>query len=165
MAYNSSTSHIIKSKPKNEVHIACKNRYINLTVVTIKGWFVKPVEFVILLSSANLVESYLNKKHQYVVIYLMWITVPFMSKVQTLFFLAHSVWKNNEVLMITLPLYHPDFNPTELVFNILLIRPRSKVTRYYYHNEHDFLMNIYMEMIFFVHDRIMLYMNVLTIDE
>ena len=44
--------------------------------------------------------------------------------------LQNELFHGHGILMITLPPYHPDFNPTELVFNTLLQRLSSQRARY-----------------------------------
>ena len=53
------------------------------------------------------------------------------------------------VLMVALPPYHPDFNPTELVFNTLISRLRSQQARYNALDADDFLDAINQEMMAF----------------
>ena len=48
--------------------------------------------------------------------------------------------------MIALPQYHPDFNPTELVFKALLARLRSERARYNSADAEDFKDAIEIEM-------------------
>ena len=40
------------------------------------------------------------------------------------------LFREHRILMITLPPYHPDFNPTELVFNTMLQRLAASRARY-----------------------------------
>ena len=53
--------------------------------------------------------------------------------------------------MITLPPYHPDFNPTELVFNTILQRLSGKRARYNSLDADDFLDAIKIELGLFNH--------------
>ena len=54
--------------------------------------------------------------------------------------LQEALFKKYNVLMITLPPYHPGFNPTELVFNTILQRLSGKRARYNSLDADDFLM-------------------------
>ena len=60
--------------------------------------------------------------------------------------LQDALFEKHDILMITLPPYHPDFNPTELVFNTLLQRLSAKRARYKSLDADDFLDAIKMEM-------------------
>ena len=44
--------------------------------------------------------------------------------------IQETLFRNYQILMIPLPPYHPDLNPTELVFNTLLQRLSSERARY-----------------------------------
>ena len=59
------------------------------------------------------------------------------------------------VQMIALPPYHPDFNPTELVFNTLLQRLSAQRARYNSMDAYDFLDAIIIELSKFSHEDIL----------
>ena len=60
--------------------------------------------------------------------------------------LQEELFDHHGVLMITLPPYHPDLNPTELVFQTLLQRLRSIRARYNAITQQDFVNQIKLEM-------------------
>ena len=60
--------------------------------------------------------------------------------------LQEELFNHHGVLMITLPPYHPDLNPTELVFQTLLQRLRSTRARYNAITEQSFVNEIIVEM-------------------
>ena len=60
--------------------------------------------------------------------------------------LQESLFRDHGILMITLPHYHPDYNPTEFVFRSLLERIRSEWARYKSLNADDFFYAIFLEM-------------------
>ena len=63
--------------------------------------------------------------------------------------LQQTLFEDFGVVMILLPPYHPDFNPTELVFNTLISRLRSQQARYNALDADDFLDAINQEMMAF----------------
>ena len=63
--------------------------------------------------------------------------------------LQKTLFEDFGILMIALPPYHPDFNPTEFVFNCLISRLRSQRARYNSLDADDFLDAITQEMIAF----------------
>ena len=60
--------------------------------------------------------------------------------------IKEALWNIHGVLMITLPPYHPELNPTELVFNGLLQRLKAQRARYNSINATDFLDAILLEL-------------------
>ena len=65
--------------------------------------------------------------------------------------LQDSLMHDYGILMIPLPPYHPDFNPTELVFNTLLQRLTAERARYRSLDAYDFLDAIIVELCKFTH--------------
>ena len=65
--------------------------------------------------------------------------------------LQDSLMHDYGILMIPLPPYHPDFNPTELVFNALLQRLTAERARYRSLDAYDFLDAIIVELCKFTH--------------
>ena len=60
--------------------------------------------------------------------------------------LQESLFRDHGILMISLPAYHPDYNPTEFVFRSFLERIRSERARYKILNADGFLDVICLEM-------------------
>ena len=60
--------------------------------------------------------------------------------------LQEELFHTHGILMITLPPYHPDYNPTELVFNTLLQRISAQRARYKSLAADDFLDAICIEL-------------------
>ena len=58
--------------------------------------------------------------------------------------LQHALMSKFGILLLPLPPYHPELNPTKLVFNTLLMRLRSASSRYTAVNAMDFGMMIKM---------------------
>ena len=56
--------------------------------------------------------------------------------------LQEELFQNHGILMITLPPYHPDFNPTELVFQTLLTRMIVRRTRSESYDLRDFKLRV-----------------------
>ena len=128
-----------------------KNHYNILAAVTIKGGRVSPVESVIL-------EEYIDS-----CIFLLFVKILLEKGVLSKGDIcivdnctAHTTGDNtglhdelfnhHGVLMITLPPYHPDLNPTELVFQTLLQRLVSLHARYNAYIEQSFVDEIIAEM-------------------
>ena len=116
--------------PNHTMNANSKNRYSILAAVTLKGNSVRPVEFLIL------------KQCVYDALFVQFIRILLdkgtLSRGDICIVDNYSIYlnggniglkgelfKNDEILMITLTPYHPDFNPTELVFNTLLQRLTS----------------------------------------
>ena len=72
--------------------------------------------------------------------------------------LQQALFEEHSILMIALPPYHPDFNPTELVFQTLLSRLYSERARYNSINADNFKDAIDIEMSDFnLHDVVSFY--------
>ena len=112
-----------------------KNRYSILTAINIKGGSIPPVKSVIL-------EKCTDSS-----IFLQFIRVLLLARILQrgdVFIVDNCsihmfgdntgtqeyLFREMGILMITLPPYHPDFNPTERLFNMLLQRLDSKRLRY-----------------------------------
>ena len=67
-------------------------------------------------------------------------------------YLQEDLFNFLKILMIPLPPYHPELNPTELVFNTLVQRMRSKQTRSSSKSNTNFLENIENEMMDFTRE-------------
>ena len=68
-------------------------------------------------------------------------------------YLQEVLWEQYHILMITLPPYHPEFNPTELVFRATLTKLRSMRS-----NDEDFELNdVISEITIFLYTEITLY--------
>ena len=122
--------------PTHEIDSAnSKNRYSILAAVNIKGGTVPPVKSVLIEKCTDssiflrfirmLLESRVLDRGDVFVLDNCTIH-KFGDNIGTQEFL----FREYGILMVCLPPYHPDFNPTELVFNTTLQRLASKRARY-----------------------------------
>jgi len=128
-----------------------KNRFNILCAINVKGGDVSPVEFVILEECTN------SSLFFEFVLYLLDNGVLCRGDIFIVdncsihmkgdnVGLQHALFQEHGILMIALPPYHPDFNPTELVFQTLLSRLCSERARYNSINANDFKDAIDIEM-------------------
>ena len=130
--------------PPNKTHSSSRNRYNILCAINIKGGDVPPVDYAVIDACTNSA-----------------IFIQFVAKliekgslVRGDVFVVDNCTVHNKgdniglegalhdvhgVQLIMLPPYHPDFNPTELVFNTLLQRLNSEKARYNSIDAEDFL--------------------------
>ena len=135
---------LLGGTPYHEMEANVKNRYSILSAVTLKTGNIKPVEYVILEATTD---SCLFL--QFVRILLERGTIArgdvFVVDNCSVHLQGDNVGIQEElfvmygILMITLPPYHPDYNPTELVFNTLLQRLKSARARYNCLSANDFV--------------------------
>ena len=123
------------STPRHRHHIHSKNRYNILCAVTIKYNSIRPVEYVIFEECPNsqlfleFVKKLLQKGTLQSGENFMLNNCTIHKKGDNIA-IQETLFKNYQNLMIPLPPYHPDLNPTELVFNTLLMRLSSERARY-----------------------------------
>ena len=53
------------------------------------------------------------------------------------------LWEEANILMVTLPPYHPEYNPTEFVFNYLTQELRRRAMRYNSQTTEEFEEHLY----------------------
>ena len=138
----------------HEMNANSKNRYNTLAGITIKSGNIVPVEFVIIQECTDapmfcefvkilLEQGTLQKGDVFVVdnctIHMQGSNIG----------LQETLFEDFGILMIPLPPYHPDFNPTELIFNTLISRLRSQRARFNSLDAGDFLDAITLEMMNF----------------
>ena len=136
--------------PNHEMEANSKNRFNILAAVTIKPG-VRPVCFKVIEACTD-ADMFL----QFVKYLLMQETLQpndiFIVDNCTVHMqgnnvgLQDSLMNDHGILMIPLPPYHPDFNPTELVFNTLLQRLTAERARYKSLDAYDFLDAILLEL-------------------
>ena len=128
-----------------------KNRYNILAAVNIKGRGIAPVEYVVLEECTNFAlflqfvmflmdEGFLERGDIFVVD-----NCSIHCKGDNVG-IQESLFRDYGILMITLPPYHPDYNPTEFVFCALLARISSERARYNCLDADDFLDAIHIGM-------------------
>ena len=128
-----------------------KNRYNILCAVNVKGGHVNPVEFVILEECTNsslFFEFVMFLLERGV---LCWGDIFIVDNCSIHMKgdnidLQKALFEEHGVLMMALPPYHPDYNPTELVFQTLLSRLCSERARYNSINADNFKDAINIEM-------------------
>ena len=139
------------STPRHRHNVNSRNRYNILCAVTIKGSGIRPVEYVILEECTNsqlflefvkmlLQKGTLQRGDIFVVD-----NCTIHTKGDNIA-IQETLFRNYQILMIPLPPYHPDLNPTELVFNTLLQRLSSERARYNLLFATDFLDAIHIAM-------------------
>ena len=128
--------------PNHEMEANAKNRYNILATTTLKA-NVRAVEYIILSECTD--STY----------FVLWVQIllqkgtlvagdVFIVDNCTIHTqgdatgLHEALFDLHGVLMITLPPYHPDYNPTELVFGSLLVRMKSERARYMALSNDDF---------------------------
>ena len=137
--------------PKHQMEANAKNRYNILAAVNIKGRGVSPLEYVVLEECSNaalFIQFVLVLMDKGILVRGDILVVDNCSihcKGDNVG-LQESLFRDHGILMITLPPYHPDYNPTEFVFRALLKRLRSERARYNSLNADDFLDAICLEM-------------------
>ena len=137
--------------PKHQMEANSKNRFNILTAVNIKGGGISPVDYVVLEECTNsalflqfililMDKGCLEEGDIFVVD-----NCSIHCKGDNVG-IQESLFRDHGILMITLPPYHPDYNPTEFVFRSLLVRIKSERARYKSLNANNFLDAICIEM-------------------
>jgi hypothetical protein len=116
------------------VNINSKKRHNILAAISVKGYLQRPVEAVVLDMNGD------STVFQEFVFYLLRVnfltrgdifivdncTIHFFGENE---FLMEALWHQHHIVMIPLPPYTPELNPTELVFNSMAARISSKRSR------------------------------------
>ena len=130
-----------------------KNRYNILTAINIKGGSVQPVVFEVLPQDSKTdAPLFLQFVQSLRAIGALIKGDIFIVDCCTVHIkgdcvgLQEELFQNHGILMITLPPYHPDFNPTELVFQCLLRRLTCDRSRYNSLDATNFLDAVKIEM-------------------
>ena len=130
--------------PVNIVPSSAKNRFNILCAVNLKGGDVPPLDFVVLEETTNaaifiafvkqLIQNGTLRRGDIFIVDNC--TVHFQGDNEGL---ENALWEMHGINMVFLPPYHPELNPTELVFHTLLERLKSEKARYNSLNAYDFL--------------------------
>ena len=137
--------------PNHRMNANSKNRFNILAAVTVKGGKVSPLQYVVTQACTNaaiflqfvkvlLEEGTLSRGDIFILD-----NCSVHVKGDNLG-LAEHLLNEEGILLLTLPPYHPELNPTELVFNTLLQRLKSKRARYNSLDAEDFLDAICIEL-------------------
>ena len=138
-------------RPSNRGRANSKNRYNILAAVNIKGGEVPPVQSVVIEETTNaaiflqfvkllLETGVLNAGDLFI---LDNCTVHYQGDNVGL---EETLMEMFGVRLVTLPAYHPEFNPVELIFQLVFQRIRSNRSRYTALSNSDFVEEIKNEM-------------------
>lgn len=130
--------------PVNIVPSSAKNRFNILCAVNLKGGNIPPCDFVVLEECTNaavfaefvsnlITNGTLVRGDIFVVDNC---TVHFQGDNEGM---EDALWELHGINMVFLPPYHPELNPTELVFHTLLERLKSEKARYKSLDAYDFV--------------------------
>ena len=138
-------------RPTNKARANSKNRFNILCAVNIKGGIVPPVQSVVIEEITNasiflqfvklLIETGVIGAGDYLVVDNC--TVHYQGDNIGL---EETLADMFGITLLTLPAYHPEFNPTELIFQLVFQRLRANRARYTALNNDDFLEEIKNEM-------------------
>ena len=130
--------------PVNIIPSTAKNRFNILCAVNLKGGDIPPCSYVVIEETTNaaiflefvrkLIEEGVLRRGDIFV--LDNCTVHFQVDNEGI---EDALWMQHGINMIFLPPYHPELNPTELVFHTLLERLKSEKARYNAIDAYDFL--------------------------
>lgn len=138
-------------RPTNTARANSKNRYNILCAVNIKGGVVPPVQSVVLDETTNaaiflqfvklLIETGVLGAGDYFIVDNC--TVHYQGDNIGL---EETLRDMFGITLVALPAYHPEFNPTELIFQLVFQRLRANRARYTALNNDDFLEEVKNEM-------------------
>ena len=120
------------------------NRFNILAAVTVKGGNVRPLQYVLLDKVRTDAPIFLQFVRRLIAVGTLCRDDIFVIDNCSVHVqgdnvgLQQTLMDDFGILMLTLPPYHPELNPTELVFNTLLMRLRSARSRYTSVNAMDF---------------------------
>ena len=138
-------------RPVNKSRSNSKNRYNILAAVNVKGGVIPPVQSIVIEETTN-AAIFLQFVKFLIQTGVLQVGDFFIVDNCTLHFLGDNIGLKDtlkemfNITLLLLPAYHPEYNPTELIFQLLFQRMRAKRSRYNALSNDDFVIEIKKEM-------------------